>query len=76
VARIITNPPITLREPMQFDRPDGAYSPVERAVLAGLGVERYPFSPAAERRKIIPGRLVEQARLAAEEAARAAARAS
>jgi hypothetical protein len=76
VARIITNPPITLREPMQFDRPDGAYSPVERAVLAGLGVERYSFTPAAERRKIIPGRLVEQARLAAEEAARAAARAS
>ncbi|WP_432499312.1 phytanoyl-CoA dioxygenase family protein [Kineococcus gypseus] len=48
--RLITNPPIALREPMRFDREDPAeHSPVERAVLRGLGVERYEFRPTGER---------------------------
>ena len=56
--RLITNPPLALREPMDFDRPDPAdSSPVERAVLRGLGVERYAFRPTAPRSAVVPERL-------------------
>ena len=48
-GRMISNPPIALREPLRFDRDDPRdFSAVESAVLRGLGVERLPF--AAERR--------------------------
>jgi hypothetical protein len=47
--RAISNVLFKLKEPMQFDRPDGAYSPVEAAILHGLGVDRYAFAPTAER---------------------------
>ena len=48
--RAISHVLFELRAPMQFDRPDSsAYSPVEDAVLHGLGVDRYPFVPMAER---------------------------
>ena len=69
VARVITNPPLALREPMVFDRPDPAdFSPVERAVLRGLGVDRYDFAPAAPREEIVPQRVLdERARTAAEQ---------
>ena len=49
--RMITNPPVHLAEPMRFDRPDGDYSLVERAILRGLGVERLDFTPAAPRER-------------------------
>jgi hypothetical protein len=53
--RLITNPPLSLREPLRFDRPDDAdHSPVERAVLRGLGVERYAFTPARSREAVVP----------------------
>ena len=56
--RLITNPPISLREPMDFDRPDPAdSSPVERAVLRGLGVDRLDFRPTAPREAVVPERL-------------------
>jgi hypothetical protein len=76
VARIITNPPLALREPMNFDRPDpGGFSLVERAVLRGLGVDRLAFTPAAPREDVVPGRVRRQsARAAAENARLAAAR--
>lgn len=70
--RIITNPPITLREPMQFNRADGAYSPVEQAVLAGLGVESYAFEAKGPRERIVPERERKQAQMLAEEKARLA----
>ena len=54
--RLMVNPPVHLREPMQFDRPDGSYSLVERAVLKALGADRYPFAPTAPRERIIPER--------------------
>ncbi|WP_432563541.1 phytanoyl-CoA dioxygenase family protein [Kineococcus sp. SYSU DK003] len=67
--RLITNPPITLREPLDFDRADPAQSsPVERAVLRGLGVERLAFRPTAPREAVVPARL--RARQDAAEAAR------
>ncbi|NAZ86284.1 phytanoyl-CoA dioxygenase family protein, partial [Kineococcus indalonis] len=56
--RLITNPPLSLREPMDFDRPDPEdFSPVERAVLRGLGVERLDFRPSAPREAVVPERL-------------------
>lgn len=78
VARIITNPPLALREPMNFARPDAAgFSLVERAVLRGLGVDRLDFAPAAPREKVVPERVRrQQARAAAEDARLAARRAT
>jgi len=56
-VRVITNPPVQLREPMQFNRNDPAdFSPVELAVLRGLGVERYDFQPTGAREAIEPVR--------------------
>jgi hypothetical protein len=36
-ARFIAQPPLEPVGPLELDRPDGAHSPVERAVLLGLG---------------------------------------
>ena len=73
-GRLITNPPIALREPMQFDRADpGDYSPVERAVLYGLGVDRFAFQRTGEREMVVPERVIEQQRREAAEAERLAA---
>ena len=53
-ARFITNPPVSLKEPMQFNRENPAdFSPVERAVLQGLGVDRLDFQPTAPRERIV-----------------------
>ncbi len=71
-ARIISNPPVHLQEPMNFNRPDGNYSPVERAVLRGLGVENLDFQPQAPREKIVPKRIQIQEQRRREEAARLA----
>src|SRR5688572_28494610 len=71
--RAITNPPIGLTEPMRFDRADPAdHSPVERAVLRALGVDRYPFTPTAPRAGVVPPRVAEQERLRALEKERLA----
>ena len=72
-ARVITNPPLALREPMRFDRPDGAYSPVERAILNGLGVDRLEFGPTVPRETFVPERVAKQRALEAEAKARLAA---
>jgi Phytanoyl-CoA dioxygenase (PhyH) len=55
--RLITNPPLSLREPLRFDREDAAFSPVERGVLRGLGVDRLDFRPTAPREDVVPPRL-------------------
>ena len=47
--RAITNLCYELNEPMEFSRPDGDYSPVEAAVLRGLGVDHYDFKPTQPR---------------------------
>jgi hypothetical protein len=74
VARIITNPPLALRQPMIFNRPDaGDFSLVERTVLRGLGVGRLDFAPAAPRETVVPERMRRQQARAAEENARLAA---
>ena len=65
--RLITNPPLTLAEPMRFDRPDGDYSLVERAVLKALGATRYAFSPAGPRETLVPARVARQQQMLEEE---------
>ncbi|GAA3285811.1 phytanoyl-CoA dioxygenase family protein [Dactylosporangium vinaceum] len=70
-VRVITNPPVTLAEPMRFDRADPAeHSLVERAVLRALGAERLPFTPTGPREVLVPPRVLRQQRMLAEEAAR------
>ncbi|HEY7485194.1 MAG TPA: phytanoyl-CoA dioxygenase family protein [Streptosporangiaceae bacterium] len=73
VPRYITNPPVHLAAPMRFDRPDPSeFSLVELAILRGLGVERYEFTPAAPREEVVPERVRRQERMKAEEQARLA----
>ncbi len=43
VERIISNPIVTLHEPMNFKREDGKYSLVEAGVLRALGKENFDF---------------------------------
>ncbi len=71
-GRLITNPPIALREPLRFDREDGAYSAVEQAVLRGLGVDRFTFQRTGERETVVPERVLAQQSREAAEAARLA----
>jgi hypothetical protein len=73
-GRLITNPPIALRQPLQLDRADpDELSSVERAVLHGLGVERFDFTPTADRELVVPERVREQQHREAAEAERLAA---
>lgn len=53
--RFITNVCVALKEPMRFNRADAKdFSPVEQAVLQGLGVERFDFQASAPRERIDP----------------------
>ena len=47
--RAITNLCYELRDPMLLNRLDGDYSPVEAAILRGLGVDHYDFQPTQPR---------------------------
>ncbi|MFN8375649.1 MAG: phytanoyl-CoA dioxygenase family protein [Anaerolineae bacterium] len=52
IARFITNPPVALREPMNFNRENPEdFSPLEKAVLYALGVERLDYQLEGERRR-------------------------
>ncbi|MEZ4557815.1 MAG: hypothetical protein R2854_15445 [Caldilineaceae bacterium] len=49
-VRFMTNPPVVLKEPLNFNRADPAdFSLLERATLHALGMERYDFQPTAPR---------------------------
>ena len=76
VSRIITNPPLALREPMNFHRPDpDDFSLVEQTVLRDLGIDRLDFVPTAPRESVVPERVRrQQAREVAENARLAAAK--
>jgi hypothetical protein len=70
-VRIITNPPLTLAEPMRFDRADPSeHSIVERAVLSALGTDRYDFTPTAARETLVPKRIAHQREMKDTEAVR------
>lgn len=72
-VRVITNPPLTLAEPMRFDRDPADQSLVERAVLRALGTDRYPFTPTAPREALVPPRVLRQREMLAQENARLSA---
>lgn len=62
--RIISNPVSRLQAPMNFNRADASdFSLVERAILGGLGVEKFDFVPIGSREKIVPGRVLEQQKM-------------
>jgi hypothetical protein len=74
LPRYITNPPVSLKEPMNFNRENPAgFSLVEQAILRGLGVERLDFQPTAPRERIVPGSAVKKQQMLEEEKARLAA---
>ncbi len=70
-ARFITNPAVSLKEPMNFNRenPDD-FSPVELAVLRGLGRARLDFKITAPRERIVPERVQRQQKMLEEQKAR------
>ncbi|OCK78629.1 hypothetical protein K432DRAFT_356430 [Lepidopterella palustris CBS 459.81] len=71
VPRVITNPPVGLREPFCFDREDGAYSVVERKTLRELGKGRMEgWGIRGGRERIVPERVRVQERMRGEEAER------
>lgn len=69
--RVITNPLLSLNEPMRFDRerPED-HSLVEQAVLHHLGRERLSFTPTHERERVVPPRVAHQAEMRRAEEAR------
>ncbi|KAI7973065.1 hypothetical protein EIK77_004342 [Talaromyces pinophilus] len=75
IPRIITNPPITLKEPFRFDRKDpNDFSLVERKTLRSLGVDRLDdWKIVGEREMVVPERLRAQAAMKEEEIKRLAA---
>jgi len=75
VVRFIINPALSLAEPMNFNRENVAdFSPVEQAILNGLGVARYDFHPTTERRRVVSDQEKMQEKLIAEEKAKLAAK--
>ncbi|EOA89688.1 uncharacterized protein SETTUDRAFT_167509 [Exserohilum turcica Et28A] len=57
-VRVITNPPVSVKQPFEFDREDADYSVVERKTMKALGVERIPgFNITGERQRIVPERV-------------------
>jgi ectoine hydroxylase-related dioxygenase (phytanoyl-CoA dioxygenase family) len=73
IPRFMTNPCLTLREPMNFNRPNADdFSPIELAVLRGLGVERLDFKLTQPRREHVPERVRLQREMLAAEQARLA----
>lgn len=70
-ARFITNPPVMLKEAMRFDRENPAdFSPVEQAILRGLGVNRLDFTPTAPRERIVSDGMKRKQKMLEEEQAR------
>lgn len=59
IPRIITNPPVGLKEPFNFDRDDPReYSLVEQKTLLALGKDRLPgWRITTDRDRIVPARM-------------------
>ena len=58
IPRVITNPPVGLKEPFNFARenPDD-YSLVEKRTLKALGVDKFEYKITTERRRVVPMRV-------------------
>jgi hypothetical protein len=66
--RIITNPPVSLREPFNFDRSDNGYTLIEKATLRALGVTSLAgWKITREREGVVPNRLKVQEKMRLEE---------
>lgn len=74
IPRIITNPPVMLKEPFRFNRKDpNDFSLVERKTLQSLGVDRLNnWKIVGEREMVVPERLRAQAAMKEEEKRRLA----
>ncbi|KAL3485514.1 hypothetical protein BJX62DRAFT_242870 [Aspergillus germanicus] len=71
VVRIITNPPVTLKEPFNYNRPDGQYSLVEQKTLRDLGRDAgLPEWQITGERMLVPARVQIQEGMRREEAER------
>ena len=58
VPRVITNPPVALKEPFNFNRENPEdYSLVEKKTLKALGVDRLDFRITSQRRQVVPERV-------------------
>jgi hypothetical protein len=67
-VRIITNPPVAIKEPFEFDRKDGKYSVVEQHTLKALGKDNLAGWKIQDKREtVIPERVRIQERLKREE---------
>ena len=73
-VRVITNPPVHFREPQRFDRPDGAYSLVERKTIESLGGEAAlrGWKPTMPPEAVVPARVRRQEEMKRQEALRLA----
>ena len=64
IPRIITNPPVSLKEPFNFNRDDpDEYSLVEKKTLRALGVDKLDFKNTMERKEVVPARLGVQGKM-------------
>lgn len=69
--RIITNPPVSLNEPFNFNRPDGNYTLVEETTLKALGVDSLPeWKIAAPRERRTPYGAARKSKMKEDEAKR------
>lgn len=72
-VRVITNPPVSVKEPFNFDREDGDYSVVERKTLRAVGKDRLEgWKIQGERQGIVPERVRIQQEMKRKEAERLA----
>jgi hypothetical protein len=71
-VRIITNPPVSLKAPFCFNRPDGNYSLVELRTLKALGKDAplVDWEIKAPRQMIVPERVKRWGKMKLEEARR------
>lgn len=73
LPRLITNPGVSFKEPMKFDRPNEKdHSPVELAILRAIGKNSYSFKTTADRKNLVPERIERFRKLKEEEDARLA----
>ncbi|KAH8703909.1 hypothetical protein BGW36DRAFT_93739 [Talaromyces proteolyticus] len=74
IPRIITNPPVSLKEPFNFDREDPRqYSMVEQKTLQALGVDQLRgWRIVGGREDVVPERLLAQAEMKKKELERLA----
>ncbi|KAI6782160.1 uncharacterized protein J7T54_002397 [Emericellopsis cladophorae] len=71
--RIITNPPVSLKEPFVFNRADGAYSLVEQTTLRALRLDHLgEWRITADRELVVPERMKDANKMKQEELERLA----